>query len=213
MATPRVCAEGPRRNHQSARLVCSARASIRPTSSDTAQARAESRSKEMGGGAPTCSFVPDKGMFLLKNPKGKSLNTYGSHLPQERQSSESVAAHPKCGVGEASERGNDHHAEPPSVVGNKSTVSDETSGNNTCAEKTSAKSSAEAVNKVDRGESKSKPKAPPQQTQLYLFIEEVLFLHERGLVEVYKDDEEKDRLESSTCLPCSPSLVFPFQYI
>ena len=164
----------------------------------------------MGGGAPTCSFVPDKGMFLLKNPKGKSLNTYGSHLPQERQSSESVAAHPKCGVGEASERGNDHHAEPPSVVGNKSTVSDETSGNNTCAEKTSAKSSAEAVNKVDRGESKSKPKAPPQQTQLYLFIEEVLFLHERGLVEVYKDDEEKDRLESKHLFALLPKLGVPF---
>ena len=147
----------------------------------------------MGGGAPTCSFVPDKGMFLLKNPKGKSLNTYGSHLPQERQSSASAPAHPKCEEqAEASEVGNGH-AEPPSAVENKDIDADVISG------------------EVGRGESISKPnKSPPQQTQLYLFIEEVLFLHERGLVEVYKDAEEKDRLESKHLFAMLPKLGVPF---
>lgn len=168
----------------------------------------------MGGGAPTCSFVPDKGMFLLKNPKGKSLNTYGSHLPQERQSSASAPAHPKCEEqAEASEVGNGH-AEPPSAVENKDTVADDITGDNACAEMTSAKSSADAEavsDEVDRGESISKPnKAPPQQTQLYLFIEEVLFLHERGLVEVYRDTEEKDRLESKHLFAMLPKLGVPF---
>lgn len=166
-------------------------------------------SEAMGGGAPTCSFVPDKGMFLLKNPKGKSLNTYGSHLPQERQSSACAPAHPKCEEGEANEGGNGH-AEPPSAVGNKVTGTDAISENNASAEMTSAKSSAEAVDKVDRGESNSKPKAPPQQTQLYLFIEEVLFLHERGLIEAYSDADEKDRLESKQLFAMLPKLGVAF---
>lgn len=157
----------------------------------------------MGSGAPTCSFVPDKGMFLLKNPKGKALNTYGSHLPQERQSpcSETPPAHPKYEEGDANEERNDH-AEP--VVGNACEISGGIS------EGAGAKSSVEAV---DRGESKSSPKAPPpppQQTQLYLFIEEVLFLHERGLIEVYKDAEEKDRLESKHLFAMLPKLGVAF---
>ena len=156
----------------------------------------------MGGGAPTCSFAPDKGMFLLKNPKGKSLNTYGSHLPQERQSSASASPHQKYEEGDANEGGSNHCES----IGGKKGAS-EISGEN--IKVTSAKSSVESG---DCGGSNSKPKAPtqPPPTQLYLFIEEVLFLHERGLIEVYNDADEKDRLESKDLFAMLPKLGVAF---
>jgi len=134
-------------------------------------------------------------MFLMKNPRGKSLNTYGSYLPQECQiKAPPLSSCDDCEECDAKEKGGNEHGGRTGISGRDL---NSIPGNN--AEEDNAKSQTTA-------------QAPPPQTQtqLYLFIEEVLFLHERGLLEVYNDAEETNRLQSKHLFAMLPKLGVAF---
>ena len=165
----------------------------------------------MGGAVPICVFAPGEGMFLMRNPRGKSLNTYGNYLPQERQT-EAPPLHQKCEVGtltgtDGAKEVNDHDELACKVeVGG-----DQLLENNTEAGNSGSRLCDPALASDRELDPKSQPPAPPppQQAPLYLLIEEVLFLHERGLAEVY-DEDEQQRLDSKDLFAMLPKLGVAF---
>ena len=164
----------------------------------------------MGGAVPICVFAPGEGMFLMRNPRGKSLNTYGNYLPQERQTEAPPLQ--KCEVGtltgtDGAKEVNDHDELACKVeVGG-----DQLLENNTEAGNSGSRLCDPALASDRELDPKSQPPAPPppQQAPLYLLIEEVLFLHERGLAEVY-DEDEQQRLDSKDLFAMLPKLGVAF---
>ena len=167
----------------------------------------------MGGAVPICVFVPGEGVFLMRNPRGKSLNTYGNYLPQERQT-EAPPFPQKCEVGtgtgtDGAKEVNEHDELACKVeVGG-----DQLLENNTEADNGGSRRRDSVLHVASDRESDPKSQPPPpspqQQAPLYLLIEEVLFLHERGLVEVY-DEDEKQRLDSKDLFAMLPKLGVAF---
>ena len=154
----------------------------------------------MGGGVPKCSYVPELGMFRVMSIKGKSFSSYGVIFPDES-------------------RRHQRSDETTKSVSDIHTSGNDTEEMNSLEKQVREQSSKLACNKNDisatdqRNNAATIPKAAKHQSPkppiIYLFIEEALFLHERGLLEVY-DKDESTTLDSQYLFGMLPSLGVSF---
>lgn len=152
----------------------------------------------MGGGVPKCVFVPDLGMFRVTSVKGKSFSTYGVIFPDE---SRGYLKSDDPGVREHVSDTDNDDAEETNPLDNQFHEQTSISAGDANGQ-SAADNDAAAISET------SQPQSPPQP-KIYLFIEEALFLHERGLLEVY-DTDEATVLDSQSLFGMLPLLGVAF---
>ena len=131
----------------------------------------------MGGGVPTCTFVPERGMFRVDVARGKSI--YGVLLP-ERGEGPGSGAGPEAEAG-GTEDGQGGGGGGVSVSGEGGISSP----------------------------SPPRPPPPPRPPTTYVFVEEALFLRERGLLRVWAEDGTSE-LDLRGLFAMLPGLGVPF---
>mmetsp|Transcript_6313 Transcript_6313/g.13187 ORF Transcript_6313/g.13187 Transcript_6313/m.13187 type:complete len:377 (+) Transcript_6313:49-1179(+) len=152
----------------------------------------------MGGGVPKCVFVPDLGMFRVTSVKGKSFSTYGVIFPDESR------GHLKSD----DPRVREYVADTDNDIAEETIPLDNQFHDQTSISAGDASCDSVADNVAATIPETSQPQSRPQQ-KIYLFIEEALFLHERGLLEVY-DTDEATALDSQSLFRMLPLLGVAF---